>query len=451
MRCAPPVPYLRRVPDGGPRRVLIVGGGFGGLFTALGLQKAAGPGEVEVTLVTDHNFMLYTPLLPEAAAGTIEPRHVVVPLRPILKKTRILLGYITSVDYPDKTAQFTPLEGPARDLEFDELVVCPGSVTRALPIPGLDQQAIGFKGLSEAVFLRNHVLRQLELADASTDAATRRRHLTFIVVGGGYAGVEVLAELEDLTHAAMKNYPSLRAERPRWTLIEATDKIFPEVGERLATYSIKQLTKRGIDIRLSTLVTDATDGSVTLSTGETLPTETLIWTAGVRPHPILPQLGLPVGDDGRLVVGATLQVEGHAHAWALGDAASVPNPDRPGMPCPPTAQHAIRQGHLAARNILAGIRGEPIRPFTYKTMGMFVNLGRYKGVARARYFGFSGFPAWAATRLYHLGRIPGMSRRLRVLVDWTIDLFFQRDISELESLGRPEQLVLEPTPTRRRK
>lgn len=450
MKCAPPVPYLRPAPAGGRRRVLIVGGGFAGLFTALGLERMAGPAEVEVTLVTDHNFMLYTPFLPEVAAGTIEPRHAVVPLRPLLPRTRILLGYVSGIDSPTRQARFEPLEGPARDLEFDELIICPGSVTRALPIPGLDEYAIGFKGLSEAVYLRNHVLRQLELADASVDAATRRRHLTFIVVGGGYAGVEVLAELEDLTRAALKRYPALRAERPRWTLIEATDRIFPEVGERLGTYSIRQMTRRGIDIRLSTLVTDATGGKVTLSTGETLPTETLIWTAGVRPHPILPHLGLPVGGDGRLVVDATLQVEGHDHAWALGDAAAVPDPDRPGSACPPTAQHAIRQGHLAARNVLARIRGEAAQPFTYRTQGMFVNLGRYKGVARARYFGFSGFPAWAATRLYHLGRIPGMSRRLRVLVDWMIDLFFHRDIAELESLGRPQPLVLEPPATRRR-
>jgi len=450
MRCAPPVPYLRPSPAGGRRRVLIIGGGFAGLFTALGLERTAGPAEVEVTMVTDHNFMLYTPFLPEAAAGTIEPRHAVVPLRPLLPRTRILLGYVSGIDSASSQARFEPLEGPARDLEFDELVVCPGSVTRALPIPGLDQHAIGFKGLSEAVYLRNHVLRQLELADASDDAATRRRHLTFVVVGGGYAGVEVLAELEDLTRAAMRNYPALAAERPRWTLIEATNRIFPEVGNRLATYSIRQLTRRGIDIRLSTLVTDATNGRVALSTGEILPTETLIWTAGVRPHPILPHLGLPVGDDGRLIVDSTLQVEGHPHAWALGDAASVPDPDRPGAACPPTAQHAIRQGHLAARNILARIRGEQPRPFAYRTQGMFVNLGRYKGVAHARYFGFSGFPAWAVTRLYHLGRIPGMGRRTRVLVDWTIDLFFHRDISELESLGRPQPIALEPSPTRRR-
>lgn len=422
------------------RRVLIVGGGFGGFHTARHLEKLAREHDLEVTLVNDTNHLVYTPFLPEAAGGTLEPRHVVIPLRPSLPRTRLLVGHATRHDPDRRRVRFVADSGEETDLEYDQLVVCPGSVSRTLPIPGLSESAVGFKTLAEAIFLRNHVLKQLELADAARDADERAAMLTFVFVGGGYAGVEALAELEDLVADSRRHYPGLDKVPTRWMLVEATEGIFPEVGARLASYAMRQLTKRGIELRLGTTLTDATGGAVTLSSGEVIPCRTLVWTAGVRSHPAVIQMGLPVDERGRARVDEALAVKDLPGVWALGDGAAVPDPARPGLACPPTSQHAVRQAKVVAANVVARFTGGRLDTFRYRTRGMFVDLGRNKAVASLMGLHISGFPAWFVTRTYHLSQIPGFRRKARVAADWTVGLAFQRDTAELGSLGHPRSL-----------
>jgi NADH dehydrogenase len=428
--------------DARATRIVIVGGGFGGFFTALGLERAArrGAPEIDVTLIHDANSMLYTPFLPQAAGGTLEPRHVVVPLRGPLRRTTILVGRATAHDPDARTIRFESDAGDVRTLPYDHLVAAPGSVSRTLPVPGLAEAAIGFKTVAEAIFLRNHALAQLELAQATEDPAERAARLTFVFVGGGYAGVEALAEVEDLVRDAKRLYPALEGDQARFVLVEATENIFPEVGQRLSSYSMRELDRRGIEMRLGTTITDATGGGVTLSSGERIPCRTLVWTTGVRSHPTMEMLGLPRDGRGRAKVDATLAVEGHPGIWALGDSAAVPDPARPGLACPPTCQHAMRQARVVARNILAAIEGrEPVR-FTYRTLGIFVDLGRGKAVASVVGLQFRGLPAWFLARTYHLSQIPGLARKGRVAIDWAVTLLFPRDFAELGSLGHPPRL-----------
>jgi NADH:ubiquinone reductase (H+-translocating) len=423
--------------------VVIVGGGFGGFYTALELEKLArhsGGRGPHVTLINESNHLVYTPFLPEAAGGTLEPRHVVVPLRPSLPRTRVLVGRATRHDREARLIGFESESGARFDLRYDQLVLAPGSISRTVPIPGLREAAVGFKTLAEAIFLRNHVLKQLELAEAMGDVPERAAMLTFVFVGGGYAGVEALAELEDLVREIRHLYPALRGVQIRWVLVEVTESIFPEVGARLAAYAMRQLVKRGIELRLGTTVTDATGGTVTLATGEEIPCRTLVWTAGVRSHPVVTQLGIPVDERGRARVSETMAVVGMPGVWALGDGAAVPDPARPGLACPPTSQHALRQGRGVARNVVATLQGRAPEPFTFRTLGAFVDLGRNKAVASVLGLQFAGFPAWFLTRTYHLAQIPGFRRKARVAADWAIGLFFERDAAELGTLGHPKPL-----------
>jgi NADH dehydrogenase len=313
-------------------------------------------------------------------------------------------------------------------------------VSRTFPIPGLRESAIGFKTVAEAIHLRNHAIKQLELATAGGDPAERAARLTFVFVGGGYAGVEALAEVEDMMQEAKRLYPDLAGDRLRFVLIEATESIFPEVGVRLSSYAMRELARRGVEMRLGTTITDATGGGVTLSSGERIECRTLVWTAGVRSHPTMAMLGLPTDQRGRAVVDATLAVEGMEGVWALGDSAAVPDPARIGLPCPPTSQHAVRQAKVAARNILASINGEERARFTYRTRGIFADLGRGKAVASVLGLQFRGVPAWFLARTYHLSQIPGMARKGRVAIDWTVAVLFRRDVAELGSLGHPAPL-----------
>jgi NADH dehydrogenase len=430
-----------------PARIVIVGGGFGGFFTALELERAARRGgpALDVTLIHDQNAMVYTPFLPQAAGGTLEPRHVVVPLRGPLRRTRILVGRATAHDAGARTITFRSVAGDEETIPYDQLVAAPGSISKTLPIPGLRESAIGFKTVAEAIFLRNHALQQLERATTVGDPEERAARLTFVFVGGGYAGVEALAEVEDLVRDAKRLYPALSGDRVRFVLVEATENIFPEVGQRLSSYAMRELDRRGVEIRLGTTITDATGGGVTLSTGERIGCQTLVWTTGVRSHPTMEMLGLPLDARGRARVDATTAVEGRPGIWALGDSAAVPDPARPGLPCPPTCQHAMRQGRVTARNVVATLRGEEPTRFTYRTLGSFVELGRYKAVASVLGLQFRGFPAWFLARGYHLSQIPGFGRKARVAIDWAIGLLFQRDLAELGSLGHPEPLDT-PTP-----
>jgi NADH dehydrogenase len=420
-----------------PMRALILGAGFAGSYVARLLGRRAP--EIQVTLVDPRNYMLYTPLLPEAASGTVEPRHAVVPVRVMCPRARLLLGRATNVDVAAHTVRVQPAEGDPFDEGFDTLVVALGAIARTAPIPGLVDHAVGFKTIAEAIHLRNHVLQQLELAATLGDRREQRRRLTFVFVGGGYAGVEAMAELEDLVRDAGRHYPTLRDVPRRWLLADAADHILNDLRGRLGEYAAKQLVRRGFDLRLKTVLTAVDATGVELSDGERVPTATVVWTAGVRPNPLVAQLGLALDERGRV------RVDGHLRAgagvWALGDSAAVPNAAAGGAPDPPTCQHALRQARTLARNIAAESRGRPLRTYRYRMLGQAATLGRHKGVFEALgKVRFRGFPGWWLTRTYHLYQLPLVSRRIRVVSDWTVGLFFRRDVVELGSFGRPEPL-----------
>jgi NADH dehydrogenase len=407
---------------------LVLGGGFAGGYVARSLAKRG------ATIVSPENFMLYTPLLPEAASGTLEPRHVVVPLRLMCPHAELLLGRATAVDTEHRRVTVETEDG-IRTLAYDELVVALGAISRTLPIPGLADHALGFKSLADAIYLRNHVLRRLEAATAASSEDHRRRELTFVFVGAGYAGVEALAELADLVHDALRHYPTLRNEPQHWVLVDAAEKILPEIPTRLGDYAAHQLTRRGVDIRVRTTLEAVEQHAAVLSDGSRILTSTVVWTAGVRANPVNERLGMALDDRGRVLVDATLRVEGVPHVWALGDGARVPNGATPGSFDPPTCQHALRQARRLAKNLT----GEP-KPYRYRMLGQVATLGRYKGIADVVDLRFRGFAGWFVTRSYHLYQLPLLTRKLRVVTDWTTALFFRRDIAELSMLGHPERL-----------
>ncbi len=418
--------------------VLIVGGGFAGATCARELERLLPKQSARLMLVNDVNFLLYTPFLPEAAAGLMEPRHVVTPLREILSRTYLRLGAVTAHDPAARTVELRKHEGEPEQLRYDQLVISVGSVSRTLPVPGLDRHAIGFKSLADAIWLRNHVVETLEMANDSEGPERREQLLTYVFVGGGYAGLEALAELQDFAADAMDRYPRARLHGMRWILIEATGRVLPEIDQRLADYALQELRGRGIEVRLGTTLEAVASDSATFSTGETVPTRTVVWTAGVRPHPSLRHLSLPLDDRGRVRVDDHLRVEGLDGVWSMGDCAAVPNPG--GGVAPPTAQHGIRQAKVVAANIAAALGGQPPRRYTYSSDTAFVNLGRYRAVGRIAGRTCSGFLAWWLARTYHLSQIPGLFRKVRAALDWTISLPFKRDVSEVGSIGHPRPL-----------
>ena len=317
-----------------PQRILVVGAGHVGLYAALRLGKKLSPRQAEVIVVDPQPHMTYQPFLPEAAAGSISPRHTVVPLRRELRGCRVVAGEVSKIEHARRTATVHPIIGPPIEIEYDQIVVAPGSVSRTLPIPGLREHAIGFKTIGEAIFLRNHVLEQLDVAAATADPQVRRCALTFVFVGGGYAGIEALAEMEDMARHALRYYPELRPEDMHWVLVEATNRILPEVDPDMGAYTVQQLLKRNLDIRLDTRLESCVDGVVRLSDGDSFAADTIVWTAGVKPHPVLAQTDLPRDNRGRITCLPTLQVvdgdrvvEG---AWSAGDCAAVPDLTRPG-------------------------------------------------------------------------------------------------------------------------
>ena len=407
---------------------VIVGGGYAGSYVARNLGKRG------ATIVSPENSMLYTALLPEAASGTLEPRHVVVPLRAMCPHSELVLGRAVELDFERRRVQVETVGGPLT-VRYEDLVVALGSVSRALPIPGLADHALGFKDLADAIQLRNHVLQRLDAADAAADDAQRERELTFVFVGAGYAGVEALAELADLVRDALRYYPTLRHAPQRWMLVDVAPKILPEIPTRLGEYAAEQLTNRGVEIRVKTTLESVEADAAQLSTGERVPTHTLVWTAGVKANPLLSKLGLPLEQRGRVPVDELLRVQGLEHVWALGDCAAVPNLATPGQVDPPTQQHALRQARRLAKNLA----GDP-KPYRYKMLGQVATLGRYKGIADVLGLRFRGFVGWFITRTYHLYQLPLFSRKLRVVADWTTSLFFRRDIAELSMLGHPRRL-----------
>jgi NADH dehydrogenase len=424
--------------------LLIVGGGYVGMYTALRLQRKLrrelGRGEVRITLVDPQSFMTYQPFLPEAAAGNLEPRHVVAPLRRVLDRVTILNGRAVRIDHEQRRVRVR-LAGDAadRDLAYDRIVVAAGSISKTLPIPGLAEYGIGFKTVAEAIYLRNHVLARLDIAASNDDEEIRRRALTFVFVGGGYAGVEALAELEDMARYAIRYYPGLKPEDMRWVLVEASGRILPEVGEDMGAWTVEALRRRRIEVRLQTMLKSAENGLIVLSDGETFEAGTLVWTAGVKPHPVVSDSDLPVDDKGRLKATAELTIEGTEDAYAAGDNAAVPDLTKPGQLCAPNAQHAVRQAKRLADNIVADLSGRPRKPYEHAYAGSVASLGLHKGVAQIYGVKVRGFPAWFMHRTYHLSRVPTFNRKVRVVADWTLALFFRREIVSLGTLQRPRE------------
>ena len=407
--------------------VLVVGGGFAGAYVAREL------GERGATIVSKENFMLYTPLLPEAASGTLEPRHCVVPLRTMCRHAELILGGVTALDLEAQTALVETDDGP-QSVAWRELVLALGAVPRTLPIPGLPEHGLSFKSLADGINLRNHVLHQLEAADAALDEEERERRLTFVFVGAGYAGVEALAELSDLTEDALRYYPRLQSARRRWVLVDAASRILPEIPPPLGDYAAAELRSRGVEIQVDTTLESVSTDEAVLGNGTRIPTNTLVWTAGVAPNPVLREWELPLDEKGRVQVDELLRVLGHEHVWALGDCARVPNA-RSGRPDPPTCQHALRQARRLARNLVG-----PPEPYSYLMLGQVATLGMHKGIAEVLGVRLRGFLGWWVTRTYHLYQVPTTQRKLRIIADWTVSLFFRRDIAELGQLGHPEKL-----------
>jgi NADH dehydrogenase FAD-containing subunit len=422
--------------------ILVVGGGYVGLYTALRLQRKLSRGRAEIVVVDPQPHMTYQPFLPEAAAGSVEPRHVVVPLRRTLNRCRVITGAVTGLTHAEKKARIAPVEGAEFELSYDVLVMAAGSVARTLPIPGLAEHGIGFKTVGEAIYLRNHVLARLDAASSTDDPQVRTRALTFTFVGGGYAGIEAFAELEDMARYAITHYyPRLSPADMRWVLVEATGRILPEVDLDMGAWTVRQLTERGMDVRLNTrLESVSADGIVKLSDGQEFPTETLVWTAGTKPNPMLAQTDLPVDSRGRVECEATLQVKGMPDAWAAGDLAAVPDITKEqGATTAPNAQHAVRQAKRLADNIVAVLSGgEPV-PYRHKYAGSVASLGLHKGVAQVYGIKLKGWPAWAMHRGYHVSRVPTFNRKARVVADWALASVFRREVIALGQLQDPRR------------
>jgi NADH:ubiquinone reductase (H+-translocating) len=421
--------------------VVIAGGGFGGFYAARRLERKLPAHSARVTLISDVNFLLFSPLLPGAAAGTLEPRHVVVPLREELKSTDIRLGHVHGADPSKNELYYRSVDGREETVRYDQLIVAIGSVSRVLPLPGLADHALGFKTISEAIALRNRALFNLEIAESIDDPEQRRPYLTFVFVGAGYAGVEGIAELQDFVADVIERYPRARLDGTRWILVEAQERIMTEIPPSLAAFTTAELRARGIEVLANTRLNEVGEDFVELSTGERIPCRALCWTAGVKPPAVSREMGLPLTPQGRIDCDEYTRVRGLENVWAVGDTAAIPDPaQKREKPSPPTAQHALRQGKVAADNVAAALGNGRMRKFKYKTLGVFVDFGRNKAVAVMLGVRLTGFPAWFAARTYHLISMPGVGRRARLVVDWTVGLFFGRSSSELGQLGHPPDL-----------
>ncbi|MFG6194964.1 NAD(P)/FAD-dependent oxidoreductase [Nonomuraea sp. JJY05] len=425
------------------KHILIVGGGYVGLYTALRLQRRLQRelrgGEARITIIDPQSYMTYQPFLPEAAAGNLSPRHVVAPLRRILPKVRILNGRVTKVDHSERTVTFQPPEGAPRQVAYDVIVMAAGSISRTLPIPGLTDIGIGFKAVGEAIALRNRVLHLLDVAESTDDPEVRRKALTFVVVGAGFAGVEALAELEDMAKDSTRYYRNIKPSDVRWVLVEASNRVLPEVGPEMGRWTLEQLRERGIDVKLETRLESCTDGHVILSDGSEFDAETLVWTAGVKPSPVVNDSDLPLDERGRIKCTAMLTIAGTNDAFAAGDAAGVPDVTNPGQYCAPNAQHAVRQAKVLADNIVRHLRGQQLVEYRHKYVGSVAGLGLHQGVANVYGVKLRGFPAWFMHRTYHLSRVPTLNRKVRVVVDWTLALFFKRETISLGEMEHPRE------------
>ena len=423
-----------------PKRILVVGGGYVGMYTALGLQRKLRKGEALVTVVDPQPNMTYQPFLPEAAAGSVEPRHVVVPLRRVLRRCHVLAGRVASIDHAHRVATVENGAGHVEEIGYDVLVLAPGSVARTLPIPGLAEQGISFKTIGEAIYLRNYVLSRLDAADATSDRELRRRLLTFLVIGGGYAGIEALAELEDMARYATRYYDGIEPRDLRWVLVEASNRIMPEVSPTMGVYTAQRLIERGIELFLDTRVTSMVGGHVVLDDGTEFDADTIVWTAGVKANPVLQRTDLPLDEKKRVRATATLQVVDCPDAFSAGDCAAVPDltSDDPNATTGPSAQHAVRQAKLLSGNLVAHLRGKPLKVYKHRYAGSVASLGLYRGVAEIYGIKLSGIVAWFMHRTYHLSRMPTFNRKVRVVADWTAALFFPREVVALGQVNDPK-------------
>lgn len=422
------------------QRIVVVGGGTVGMNTALRLQKKLRRGRADITVIDPQSHMTYQPFLPEASAGSIEPRHVVVPLHKVLRGCTVLTGRVTSISDAQKVVSVDTAAGETVAVPYDVLVVSPGSVARTLPVPGLPEQGIAFKTVGEAIYLRNHVLSRLDAASTTSDEEERSRLLTFVVVGGGYAGVEALAELADMARYATRYYSQIDAKDLRWVLVEAMDRIMPEVGPKMGAYTVRRLLDAGIEVLLETRVESMVGGHVVLSDGQEFDTDTIVWTAGVKPNPMLQSTDLPLGPRGHVECTAELTVEGLTGVFASGDCASIPDlsKDDPNARTSPSAQHAVRQAKVLADNIVAHLNGSPLKQYKHSYAGSVASLGLYKGVAQVYGIKLKGFPAWFMHRTYHVSRMPTWNRRIRILLDWTTAFLMGREVVALGQIHEPK-------------
>jgi NADH dehydrogenase len=451
--------------------VLILGGGYVGLYTAWGLQKQLASTPMTITLVEPNAYMTYQPLLPEVAGGEIEPRNVTVQLRRALRKVDLYQGRLVSLDITTKTATLAlafdelsggdssgtessetessgaaQIGGESHAVKYDHVVFALGGITRTFPTPGLEENAVGFKTLEESIYLRNRVLDSIALAASVTDPVERARALTFVFIGGGYTGVEAVGELSDLSKIAIKLYPKLHESDLKWVLLEAADRVAAEVGPELSAWTLTHLLKRGIDVRLKTTLTSCIDGQVVLSDGDTFPADTIVWTAGMKPNPVLDATNVPRGPKGHVNANARLQVieeDGTVvdGAWAAGDNAQVPDLTAEKQPAyyPPNAQNAVRQAKFLAKNMTAAMRGDELGEYRHTSLGTLASYGVGKGAAVIFGVRLRGLPAWLVDRVYHGLAMPTYVRKFRIFAGWTINLVTPRDVTPMTATQEPRR------------
>jgi NADH dehydrogenase len=426
-------------------RILIVGGGYAGFYTALKLEKHLRRGEAEVVMVDPLPYMTYQPFLPEVAAGSIEPRHAVVSHRRHLKRTTVITARVTGIDHAAKTATITPEIGEPYELDYDHVVVTAGSVSRTFPIPGVADQAIGMKSIEEAVAVRDRLIDNFHRAALLPAGPERDRLLTVVVVGGGFAGIETFAELRSLASSLLEQYPGLTIDDTQFHLIEAMGRIMPEVSLKTSHWVLKNLAQRAATVHLDTQLTSAVDGRIELSTGETFESDLIIWTAGVMANPVVRNTDLPVEERGRLRAQAELRVVDESGAvvegaWAAGDVAAVPDLTGGGVGgfCVPNAQHAVRQGKQLAKNLAAALRGEAPKQYIHQNLGAVAGLGLWVGVYQWRNLAIKGWIAWIMHRGYHGLAVPMWERKLRVFSGWIGHFFLGRDMVSLAARETPK-------------
>jgi NADH:ubiquinone reductase (H+-translocating) len=440
------------------QHILILGAGYAGFNAARGLRRAARAGRARITVVDPQPYMTYKPLLPEVAGGETAPRDVTVMLQRALPFAAVIGGAMSSLDATTKTAVVRTIEGTERPIGYDQVILALGSITRAMPIPGLDEHGIGFSTLEEAVYLRNHVLDRIRFAAATTDPVLRERALTFVFIGGGYTGVEAITELYALAHDALTAYPQLTGAVPHWLLVEVADRVAVELESELSKWTLRFLRGLGIDVRLTTEMTSCNDGVVELSSGDRHPADTIVWSAGVVPNPALDVTNVPRGSKGHARANARLQViddDGNPldGVWAIGDNAQVPDLTAAEQSAyyPPNAQNALRQARLVARNIEATLDGAQPREYRHVSLGTLASYGPYRGAAKVKGVGLRGLPAWAIDKVYHAYAMPNNSRRVRIVSGWVANALAQRDLTSTSATRTPRGPFMQAMATAKKK